>query len=83
MGGTCGTYGEEICVLDFGIKTRTVNLKNLGVDVRDKWVPLTTARRVLKLWMEERPPIWRVAANILNKHPRTANKGLSSNFVVG
>jgi len=25
--------------------------------------------------MEERPPIWRVAANKLNKQPRTADKG--------
>ena len=31
---------------------------------RDKWVPVTTAWRVLRLRMEERPPIWRVAANI-------------------
>ena len=25
--------------------------------------------------MEERPPVWRVAANILNKKSRTADKG--------
>jgi len=67
----------------FWYQTRTVNLKNLGVDVGGNWVPLTTAWRILKLWIEERPPICRVAANILNKHPRTVNKGLSSNFVVG
>ena len=30
----------------------------------DKWVPVTTSWRVLRLRMEERPPIWRVAANI-------------------
>jgi hypothetical protein len=30
-------------------------------------VPVTTAWRVLRLRMGERPPIWRVAANILNK----------------
>ena len=30
-------------------------------------VPVTTAWRVLRLRMEERPPIWRVAANKLNK----------------
>jgi hypothetical protein len=28
-----------MCVLDFGIKTRTINLKNLGIDVREKWGP--------------------------------------------
>jgi hypothetical protein len=33
--------------------------------------------------MEERPPIWRVAANILNKQSRTANKGWSSSLGVG
>jgi len=32
-----------------------------------QWVPVTTAWSVLRLWMEERPPIWKVAANILNK----------------
>jgi len=30
--------------------------------------------RVLRLRMEERPPIWRVAANILTKQSRTAGK---------
>ena len=33
--------------------------------------------------MEERPPIWRVAVNKLNKQSRTADKGWSSSFVVG
>ena len=28
--------------------------------------------------MEERPPVWRVTANILNKQSRTENKGWSS-----
>ena len=50
---------------------------------RDKWVPVTMARRILRLRMEERPPIWRVAANILNKQSRTADKGLSSSLGVG
>jgi len=40
----------------------------------DKWVLVTTAWRVLRLRMEERPPIWRVAANVLNKKSRTADK---------
>jgi hypothetical protein len=51
--------------------------------IHDKWVPVTTAWRVLRLRMEERPPIWRVAANILNKQLRTADKGLSSILGVG
>ena len=41
-------------------------------------VPVTTAWLVLKLRMEERPPIWRVAANKPNKQSRAADKGWSS-----
>ena len=41
----------------------------------EKWVPVTTAWHVLRLGMEERPPIWKVAVNILNKKSRTADKG--------
>ena len=33
--------------------------------------------RFLRLRMEERPPIWRVAASILNKESCTADKGWS------
>ena len=33
----------------------------------DKWVPVTTTWHVFRLRMEERPPIWRVAANISNQ----------------
>ena len=33
--------------------------------------------------MEERPPTWRVAANKLNKHSRTADKGWSFSLGVG
>jgi hypothetical protein len=42
----------------------------------DKWVSVTTAWRVLRLRMEERPPILRVAATILNKQLGTAEKGV-------
>ena len=45
-----------------------------------KCVPLTTAWRVLRLRMEERLPIRRIAANILNKQSRTADKGWFSSF---
>jgi len=47
------------------------------------WVPVTTAWRVLRLRIEERPPIWRVAANILNKQSWTADRGWSSSLGVG
>jgi len=50
--------------------------------IRDKWVHVATAWRVLRLGMEKRPPIWRVVANILNKQSQTADKGLSSSLGV-
>jgi hypothetical protein len=43
-------------------------------------VPVITAWRVLRLRMEERPPIWMVAANILNNPSRTEEKGWSSRW---
>jgi len=49
----------------------------------DRWVPVATAWRVLRLRMHERPPTFRVAANILNKRSRTADKGCSSSLGVG
>jgi hypothetical protein len=48
-----------------------------------KSIPVTTAWRVLRLWMEEQPQMWRVAANMLNKLSRTADKGWSSSLGVG
>ena len=51
--------------------------------VRDKWVPVTTAWRVLRLQMEEQPPVWRAAANILNKQSRTVDKGWSWSSSLG
>ena len=51
--------------------------------VYDKWAPVITAWDFLRLRMEERPPIWRVAANILNKQSRTADKGWSSSLGLG
>jgi len=49
----------------------------------DKWVPVTTAWCVHRLRMEERPAVWRVAANILNKQSRTADRGWSSSLGFG
>jgi hypothetical protein len=51
--------------------------------MHDKRVPVATARRVLRLRMEEPPPIWRAAANILNNQSRKDDKGRSSSLVVG
>jgi hypothetical protein len=50
---------------------------------RDKWVPVTTVWRVLRLRMKERPSVWRVAVNILNKQTPTADKGWSFSLGVG
>jgi hypothetical protein len=38
-----------------------------AIEPYDKWGPVTTAWRVLRLRMEVRPPTWKVAANVLNK----------------
>jgi len=46
-------------------------------------VPVTTAWHVLRLRIEEQPPIRRVAANKLNKQSRTADEGWSSSLRVG
>jgi len=45
------------------------------MQTRDKCVSVTTVWCVIRLRMEERPPVWRVAANIINKQSRTADKG--------
>jgi len=49
----------------------------------DKWVPFTTAWRVLRLRIEERRPVWRAAANIMNKQSRTTDKGWCYGLGVG
>jgi len=58
-------------------------LAGVNLGPYDKWVLVTAAWRVLRLRMEEQPPIWRVAANILNTQSRTADKGWSSSLGVG
>jgi hypothetical protein len=50
---------------------------------RDKLDSVTKPWCVLRLRMEERPPIWRVAANIFNKQSRASDKGWSSNLGFG
>ena len=66
-------------------KYRRVKMEITGVypHSRDKWVPVVTAWRVLRLRMEERPSVWKVVAKILNKQSRTADKRWSSNLGVG
>jgi hypothetical protein len=62
---------------------RFISLYKNQLEPCDKWVPVTTAWRVLRLRMEERPPMWRVTANILNKQSRTVKKRWSSSLGVG
>jgi hypothetical protein len=65
--------------------------KNIKIDtslpvivaVHDKWVPVTMAWLVLRLQMEERTPIWRVAVKTLNKQSLTTDKVWSSSLEVG
>ena len=58
-----------------------------GKPSRDKWVPVATARGVLRLQLEEWPPdmdgIWMAAMNISNKQLCIANKGWSASLGLG
>ena len=76
---------SEIIAACSQIHTKHINADLLKVKLvfRDKWVPVTTAWRVLRFRMEKRPPIWGVAANILNKQSLTADKVWSSSLGVG
>jgi len=60
----------------------------LRINTGIQWRPvisgsMSMAWRVLSLRMEERPPIRRVAANMLNKQLLTADKGWSSSLGLG
>jgi len=65
-----------------GFNSGFKGLNTVHIEIRDMWVPVTTAWRVLRLRTVERPPMWRVAANILNKQSRTTDKGWSSSLGV-
>jgi len=56
--------------------------KNHSYLSHNKCAPVNTAWRVQRLQMEERPPIWRVAANTLNKQLQTDNMGWYSSLGV-
>jgi len=61
---------------EFSGINKAVHILNINSKrFRDKWVPITTAWRVLSLRMEEGHPLWKVAANILNIQSRTADTG--------
>jgi hypothetical protein len=65
------------------MEQQQINIHQSMNTVRDERVPITMARRALRLRMEEQLSIWRVAANILNKQLRTADKGWSSSLGFG
>jgi hypothetical protein len=72
------------CMFTAGLfQTAMVNKTHVNWEIRDKWLPVTTAWRFLSLRIEERPLIWRVATNILNKQLRTAGMWWSSNLGFG
>ena len=73
----CQTYQCNGSVKNSVTSSTVCNFTLYACLIRDKWVPVTTAWRVLRLQMEERHPIWRVAGNILNKQPWRADKGWS------
>ncbi|KAJ4425767.1 hypothetical protein ANN_27390, partial [Periplaneta americana] len=61
-----------------------MTLEEIGKRIHVLWIPITTAWRVLRMWIEETASIgfpasklssWRVAANILNKQSWTADNG--------
>jgi len=64
-------------------QTAMVIMTRINWEIRDKWVPVTTASGFLRLRIEERSPIWREATNIFNKQLQTADRWSSSNLGVG
>jgi len=77
-------YSEIIAVCS-QIHTKHVNvyLLNIKLVVRDQWVTVNRAWGVPRLRMEERSPIWTVAANILNKQSRHLTRGGSQAWGLG
>jgi hypothetical protein len=65
------------------IITIIISYMKLGCASLYKWAPFSTEWCVCRLWVEERSPVWRVAANILNKQSRTADKEWSFSLWVG
>jgi len=64
----CGLYNIIYKILNnvtYSYYTPYLFIADLNYTMQ--WVPVTTAWRVLRLRIEERPPIRRVAANILNR----------------
>jgi hypothetical protein len=50
------SWSSEFIKLSVGRNLCKMNLPSIMADDREKWVPVTTTWRVLRLRMEERPP---------------------------
>jgi len=60
--------------------SQTLDKTSMQRKESNKGVPISTAWRGLSLRMEEWHPVQRVAANVLNKQSRTADKEWSSSW---
>ena len=49
-------------------------------EFHEKWIPVTIVWRFLILRMNEQHPEWRAVVNIVNKQPRTTDKGRPAMF---
>ena len=58
-------------------------IKSIKTLFYDKWVSVTTAWDFLRLLMEKRPAVRRVAVDMLNNQLRTVDNVLSSSLVFG
>jgi len=78
MGFNSGFKGlmEDICF------TPSVHNTDHCIESRDKWAPWRHGMARPQVG-DGRPPIWKIAANILNKQSRTADKGWSSSLGFG
>jgi len=88
------TFPAHLILLDF-ISRTNIQYRNLKFDgilspfinilctPCDKWVFVTMAWRDLRLRIDERQPVWRVGADILNKRSRTTDKVWSSSLGLG
>jgi len=78
-----GNFVELLLLKREHFRTGSTLNETVAIDPRGKWVLVTTEWRDLRFRMEEPPPEWRAAANILNRQSRTADKAWSSSLGVG
>jgi len=79
----CHRVTTQLHLINFIIKNIIIIIYSSDIFVFDKWFPVTKASRVLRLRMEDRPPILKIAANKLNKQSRKAVNVWSSSLGLG